>query len=413
MSHASSSGNAADLLSQFHDQQAKHDENHIEVGAIFGACFVYHPTGCNQCSTYVEHLPVDIEQCPAKFSFSKNEILDSLHEAWPHISGYIADLNEERITLEKELDDEKADNHRLRSDMDDLNEKIQMLEAQLSSLQPPAQSGDRSLTQVLKTGLTRASALELLKDTNFQNRVRVPEVQPDYWSLYMWNTLKDWHTNPMSIPNAIRDDSDSYFLEEDIDVTAWISKISVDITHPAFMYQMKVEFSSRDNFNMAFSGFSQNLLQADHEASMWITDSSTPLQIGSNIVKGHTSKSQNTTSEKLPKGPDFLVLVLNHCSLTRQQIYTCIIPYMIWHEEKQPCSGAGSERAAYMHLNQSVHVPTPAKTGESSQQRLDVDLDSYNQVRELVLPYEEAPPSSTLPDESTMDIDPELDDLYS
>ncbi|KIJ38262.1 hypothetical protein M422DRAFT_259171 [Sphaerobolus stellatus SS14] len=75
-----------------------------------------------------------------------------------------------------------------------------------------------------------------------------------------------------------------------------------------------------------------------------------------------------------------------------------------------------------------LHVPTPAKTGESSKQRLDTDLESYNQVREPVLPYDEAPPSgevetgdnapphagasSTLPDESTMDIDPELYDIY-
>ncbi|KIJ29487.1 hypothetical protein M422DRAFT_269146 [Sphaerobolus stellatus SS14] len=82
------------------------------------------------------------------------------------------------------------------------------------------------------------------------------------------------------------------------------------------------------------------------------------------------------------------------------------------------CNGA--------HL--STHAPTPVQTGESSQQRLDADLDSYNQVREPVLPYDEAPPSdtpdmemdvpavagtsSTLHNESTMNVDPELDDLY-
>ncbi|KIJ37904.1 hypothetical protein M422DRAFT_259520 [Sphaerobolus stellatus SS14] len=229
----------------------------------------------------------------------------------------------------------------------------------------------------------------------------------------------------MSIPNAIRDNSDSYFLEEDVDITVWISKIAVDISRLAFMAQMKTVFRSHDNFDTAFSGFSKDLLQGSHQ------------------------QSQNTISEKLPKGPDFLALVLEHCSLTREQIYTCIIPYMIQHEEKRPCSGAGSECATYMHLNQrppasnkgkgpmtgslqsclSVHMPTPAKTGESIQQWLDADLDSYNQVHELVLPYEEAPPSSnpdvemdvatvaensgTLPDESTMYVDPELEDLYA
>ncbi|KIJ52801.1 hypothetical protein M422DRAFT_242722 [Sphaerobolus stellatus SS14] len=43
----------------------------------------------------------------------------------------------------------------------------------------------------------------------------------------------------MSIPNAIRDDNNSYFLKEDIDVTAWLSKIIADVPHQAFMYQMK------------------------------------------------------------------------------------------------------------------------------------------------------------------------------
>ncbi|KIJ43431.1 hypothetical protein M422DRAFT_253314 [Sphaerobolus stellatus SS14] len=77
----------------------------------------------------------------------------------------------------------------------------------------------------------------------------------------------------------------------------------------------------------------------------------------------------------------------------------------------------------------SLHAPTPVKTGESSHQRLDADLDSYNQVPEPVLPYEEEPPhgepktgdiappsvgaNKTLTDESHMDVDPELDDIYS
>ncbi|KIJ50449.1 hypothetical protein M422DRAFT_245725 [Sphaerobolus stellatus SS14] len=45
----------------------------------------------------------------------------------------------------------------------------------------------------------------------------------------MWNILEGWYTNPMSIPNAVRDDYEGYFLEEDIDVATWISKIITDI----------------------------------------------------------------------------------------------------------------------------------------------------------------------------------------
>ncbi|KIJ28412.1 hypothetical protein M422DRAFT_270271 [Sphaerobolus stellatus SS14] len=93
------------------------------------------------------------------------------------------------------------------------------------------------------------------------------------------------------------------------------------------------------------------------------------------------------------------------------------------HEEKRPCSTTGTERAAYMQLNQ--RSPAPHK---GSQQQLDTDLDSYHQMHELILPYEEGPPSGvpdvemhvpavagtsgTLPNESTMNVDHELDDLY-
>ncbi|KIJ35007.1 hypothetical protein M422DRAFT_262724 [Sphaerobolus stellatus SS14] len=104
MSHTSSSDNTADLLSCFRDQQAKHDENCVE-----------------------------------------DEVLESLHEAWPHISGYITDLNEERITLEKELFQEKAYNCQLHDDMDDLKERIQELENQLSSLQISNTISERSM----------------------------------------------------------------------------------------------------------------------------------------------------------------------------------------------------------------------------------------------------------------------------
>ncbi|KIJ35064.1 hypothetical protein M422DRAFT_262827 [Sphaerobolus stellatus SS14] len=232
----------------------------------------------------------------------------------------------------------------------------------------------------------------------------------------------------MSVPIAIRDNSDGYFLEEDIDVAAWISKISADISCPTFMNQMKAIFGSRVNFDMAFSRFSKDLLRADHEATMWITDSAMPLRIGTTIAKGRTSKSQNNTSEKLPKGPDFLALVLEHCSLTREQIYTRIIPYMIWHEEKRSCSSAGSERAAYMHLNQRPPAPNKAKRLVTGSLQSHISEHAATPAK-TVLPYEEAPPSSnpdvemdvsavaenssTLPDESTMYVDPELEDLYA
>ncbi|KIJ37789.1 hypothetical protein M422DRAFT_259634 [Sphaerobolus stellatus SS14] len=316
------------------------------------------------------------------------------------------------------------------------------LEAHLLSLQPKTPTGDQSITATSTTDISSSDVVphplvspgdrnyshkhsrKLFENPSFQNCVQVLKQQPVYWSLYMWNALQEWHTNPMSVPNALRDDHDSYFLEEDIDVAAWISKVAADISHSAFMDQMKAVFGSRDNFDMAFSGFDTNLLRADHEATMWITDSATPLRIGTTIVKGSSTKSQATKPEKLPKGPDFLALVLEHCSLTRGQIYGCIIPYMIRHEAKRPCSHAGNEHAAYMHLNQ--RLPAPHK---GNRQRLDTDLDNYNQVHEPVLPYEEEPPSSepetgnmappfagdnsTLPDESTMDIDQISDDIYS
>ncbi|KIJ56280.1 hypothetical protein M422DRAFT_239499 [Sphaerobolus stellatus SS14] len=412
------SRNAADLLSRFRKKQAQRDENHVKVGTIYGACFVYHPEGCERCSKYLGHLLEDISQRPSRFSFSRDEILDGIHNVWPHITEYIHDLDVSRSTLEKELDIEKADNHWLHSKIDDLDETIQELEACILSLQPKNPVDDQSIPVASTTNIP---ASDVGLHPYFQNHVMVPEKRPDYWSLYMWNVLKEWHTNPMSIPNALRDDHDGYFLKEDIDVAAWVSKVALDISRPAFMEQMKAVFGSCDNFDTAFSGFTMNLLKPDHEAIMWITDSSTLLRIGTHIVKGRPPKSQDTKPERLPTGPDFLVLVLEH--------------------SKQPCSCAGSERAAYMHLNQrplaphkgkqpvtaslqswlSAHAPTPVQTGESSHQQLDEDLDNYNQVRDPVLPYEEEPPSgepeagdvaptmadanSSLPDENTMDID--------
>ncbi|KIJ27236.1 hypothetical protein M422DRAFT_271612 [Sphaerobolus stellatus SS14] len=447
-SQAKRSSNAADLLLHFREKQARRDENCVEVGTIYSACFVYHPEGCSRCTKYLEHLLEDISECPTRFSFSKDEILNGMDEAWPHITEYIRDLDVSRATLEKELDLEKTDNCRLQSELDTLDERIQELETRLASLQLKPTTGDQSITAASTTDISssdvgphplsspgdrtysRKCSRKLFENPSFQNRVMVPEKRPDHWSLYMWSAVKEWHTNPMSVPNVLRDDNEGYFLEEDIDVATWISKVSADILRSAFMEQMKVVFGSCDNFDTAFSGFDKNLLGADHQA-----------QISS-------TKSQATKPEKLPKGPDFLALVLEHCVLTRTQIYGRIIPYMIRHEAKRLCSRAGSEHAAYMHLalcppaphkgkrpvtgslqsRLSMHEPTPVRTGESSRQRLDADLDNYNQVHEPVLPYEEEPPCSepevgdtappsagannTLPNESNMDVDPELDDIY-
>ncbi|KIJ23587.1 hypothetical protein M422DRAFT_275805 [Sphaerobolus stellatus SS14] len=62
-SQSKRSRNAAELLSRFREKQAQRDGNPIEVSAVH------------------EHLLEDISQCPAKFSFAKDEILDGIHVA--------------------------------------------------------------------------------------------------------------------------------------------------------------------------------------------------------------------------------------------------------------------------------------------------------------------------------------------
>ncbi|KIJ43687.1 hypothetical protein M422DRAFT_252929 [Sphaerobolus stellatus SS14] len=210
----------------------------------------------------------------------------------------------------------------------------------------------------------------------------------------------------MSIPNAIRDHDNHYFLKEN-----------------AFMHQMKAVFGSHLNFESIFSGFSSNSL-TPHQQMRWITDVSTPIRVGSQIIKGCKDNSQ-----------------------VPAPIYNQIIPYMERDGEKRPRSTAGVERAAYMQLHQSVPAPTKgkkpltgssqskssahtsqaAKIGQSSLQWLDANLDDYNQQCEPPLPYNDEPPtgepdvemsapthvgaSGTLPDESAMNLDHELDDL--
>ncbi|KIJ23324.1 hypothetical protein M422DRAFT_276122 [Sphaerobolus stellatus SS14] len=322
-------------------------------------------------------------------------------------------LDESRATFERELYDETAANRRLREDNEDLRAQIITLETRIESLQPPSLSerilaptpttesptGSHPLTTPVKSSYSRKCSRKLDENENLRNKVRNYDSRPDHWLLYMWTALSGWHQNPMSVPNALREDSEGYFLEQDVDLAAWLTKVIGDLPRQAVMLRMKDVFGSRTNFDTL-------------HRSCWLTDASLPLRIGSQITKGIKGKTQ-IESVKIPEGPEFLKLVLEHCSLSREQIYHQIIPYMIRDDEKWPFSSAAIERAAYMALREqekapykgkkpatanrqskpSVHAPTPAKTGESSRQQLDVDLESYGQAREQVLPYDEAPPS--------------------
>ncbi|KIJ45465.1 hypothetical protein M422DRAFT_250783 [Sphaerobolus stellatus SS14] len=432
-SQAKRSSNAADLLLQFREQRARCDENCVEVSAVHGTCFAYHPEGCDQCSIYLEHLLEDIERRPSMYIFTRDEILSGINEVWPHIWEYIQQLDESRATFERELYEETAANRQLRDENEDLHAQIIKLETRIESLHPPLLSerilaptpttesptGSQALTTPVKASYSRKRARKLDENEDFLNKVWKYDSQPEHWSLYMWTALVGWHQNPMSVPNALREDNDSYFLEQDIDVAAWLTKVIGELPRQAIMLRMKGVFVSRTNFDTACYGFNPNLFCAEMHRSQWLTDASLPLRIGSQIAKG-----------------------------IKENRYNQIIPYMIQDDEKWPFSSAAVERAAYMALREqekapykgkkpatanrqpkpSVHAPTPAKTGESSRQRLDADLENYSQVREQVLPYDEAPPSgepaagdiapqagganSTLYDESTMDIDQIVEDIY-
>ncbi|KIJ41790.1 hypothetical protein M422DRAFT_255103 [Sphaerobolus stellatus SS14] len=218
-SQAKCSSNAADLLLQFHEQRARHDENCVEVSAVHGACFAYHPEGCDQCTIYLEHLLEDIERHPSMYVFTRDEILSGINEVWPHIWEYIQQLDESRATFERELYDETAANRQLRDKNEDLHAQIITLETRIESLQAPSL------------------------------------------------TLVGWHQNPMSVPNALREDNNGYFLEQDIDVAAWLTKVIGELPRQAIMLRMKGMFGSCTNFETACYRFDLNLFCAEMHRS--------------------------------------------------------------------------------------------------------------------------------------------------
>ncbi|KIJ47045.1 hypothetical protein M422DRAFT_249355 [Sphaerobolus stellatus SS14] len=325
---------------------------------------------------------------------------------------YIQQMDEAQATFERELYDETANNCQLPNENKDLRAGIMELVTRLESLQPPTLSehilaptpttesptGSPALTTSIKASYSRKCSRKLDENENFKNYVLKYDKRPDHWLLYMWQAIAGWRTNPMS----------------NIDVAAWLNKVSGALPRQAIKLRMKAVFSSHINFELAFSGFNPNLLHPAFQQSRWLTDASTLLCIESQITKG----------------------LKDHCSLSKEQIYNKIIPYMMRDDERRPLSATAIECAAHMALRSKgnaqnkgkksvagnsqswtlVHALTPDKTGESSRQQLDANLESYGQAREQVLPYDEAPPSgganSTLYEESTMDIDQIVEDIY-
>ncbi|KIJ43808.1 hypothetical protein M422DRAFT_252719 [Sphaerobolus stellatus SS14] len=188
MSPSTGSSNTADLLLHFHNQKAKHDGPHIEVGTV------------------PKHLLEDIEQCLPKFSFTRDEILDHINDVWPQIGTFITTTGDEHGSFEDELFQEKSDNCQLQDEIDDLNRKIKTLEIQLESLHIHNTTSERSLTLTSPIDITSSNiaphplaSLEkwtysqkhphkLDKNSSFINKVLKPIEQPDYWLLHIWNT---------------------------------------------------------------------------------------------------------------------------------------------------------------------------------------------------------------------------------
>ncbi|KIJ26150.1 hypothetical protein M422DRAFT_272780 [Sphaerobolus stellatus SS14] len=226
----------------------------------------------------------------------------------------------------------------------------------------------------------------------------------------------------MSVLNALREDVAGYFLGEDVDVVAWLNKVIGNLPRQAIMNSMKAVFGSRicqgtpldfrpeyfrpelplvsstlwERFRAGFilSTFVDScgrrvgglVGDSGRLQTRWITDASTPLRIDSQITKGIKGKSQ-IEAVKIPNGSDFLKLILDHCSLSKEQVYNKIIPYMIRDEEKRPLSAATVECAAYMALRNKefahykgkrpITGPDQSKTSAHAQ-GLDTDLADYN-----------------------------------
>ncbi|KIJ31494.1 hypothetical protein M422DRAFT_266871 [Sphaerobolus stellatus SS14] len=182
----SSSSNAADLLLRFRDQQAKHNGPRIEI-------------------------------------------LDHINDAWSHVGTFITKLGDERDSLEDELFQEKSDNRQLQVEIDDLQEKIQTLETQLAGLHIHNTSSERSLT------------LTSPVDAVSSNVKPHPLASPGKWTYSQKHTCKldgsSSFRNKVLKPDELApyveytegDNYEGYFLEEDIDVAAWLSKIATDL----------------------------------------------------------------------------------------------------------------------------------------------------------------------------------------
>ncbi|KIJ40878.1 hypothetical protein M422DRAFT_256049 [Sphaerobolus stellatus SS14] len=139
-SQAKRSGNAAELLLRFHEQQAR---------------------------LYLEQLLEDIARRPSTFAFTKDEILNGLNEAWSHIGEYIQSLDELRATFEKELYEETADNRQLH----DENEDLERIMTPPPTTESPTGSS-QPLTSLVKAQYSRKCAHKLDKNEDFQNKVR-------------------------------------------------------------------------------------------------------------------------------------------------------------------------------------------------------------------------------------------------
>ncbi|KIJ46045.1 hypothetical protein M422DRAFT_250475 [Sphaerobolus stellatus SS14] len=406
-SQAKHSGNAADLLSQFREQRARHEENRMEGQSttVQGATHKLKPSPFS--TSHWRFRPETLAYLCAAYqvysvsgrNITRDEVLSGINEAWPHIGEYIQQMDESRATFERELYEETANNRQLHDENEDLCAQIIKLETRIESLQPTPLSeriiaptpttesptGSQALTTPVKVSYSRKRARKLDENEDFLNK------------------------DPMSVPNVLREDNDGYFLEQDVDITAWLTKvIAVPILRRLVTDSTRICFALR-------------------------------------CIGADGSRMPPSLCTSVPKSPR--ESRVKH-RLNLEQIYHQIIPYMIRDDEKRPLSSAAVEHAAYMALHEqekapykgkkpataarqskpSVHALTPAKTGESSQQQLDADLESYGQAREQVLPYEEAPPSSepdageiappaggansTLYDESTMDIDQIVGDIY-